>query len=183
MQERITMYKNNSNERMAYGLTNSSQKELDLWQPSRIWSLVPIITACKFWRSWTLLISAENAKRIINYSMYNLCILCTSIKWLHPSSHSSSQRCPSELAIKCGLPKKPIMQFYKYESQFVLENSTYKLHNDRSITDRTIHNNTEDIVIFNKTIKEGHLTHVAIPNSHNLHSTITEMLPKYRDLK
>jgi hypothetical protein len=34
-----------------------------------------------------------------------------------------------------------------------------------------------------KTIKKAYLIHVAIPNSHNLHSTITEKLQKYTDLK
>jgi hypothetical protein len=39
-----------------------------------------------------------------------------------------------------------------------------------------------DIVILDKTIKELYLTDTAIPNSHNLHSTITE-LQKYTALK
>ena len=75
------------------------------------------------------------------------------------------------------------MQFYKYEPQFILENSTYKLYNDRSITDWTIHNNRADIVILNKIIKEAHLIDVTIPNSHSLHSTINEKCLQYTDLK
>jgi hypothetical protein len=66
----------------------------------------------------------------------------------------------------------------------VLENSKYKLYNDRSIiTDQTIHNNRPGIVILDKTIKAAYLIDVTIPNSHNLHSTITEKLQKYTDLK
>jgi len=57
-------------------------------------------------------------------------------------------------------------------------------HNDRStVIDRTIHNNRPDIVILEKTIKEAYFIDVAILNSQNLHSTITEKLQKYTDLK
>jgi hypothetical protein len=53
-----------------------------------------------------------------------------------------------------------------------------ELH-DRSITtDRTVHNNKSHTVILDKTIKEAQLICVSIPNSHNLHSTITEKLHK-----
>jgi hypothetical protein len=80
-----------------------------------------------------------------------------------------------ELALKCGLSNGPPMPHYKHEPQSVLENSNCKLHYDRSIiTDRTIHNNIPVIVIVDKTIKEAHSTDAAIPNSHSLHSTITE---------
>ena len=37
--------------------------------------------------------------------------------------------------------------------------------------------------MFDKTIREAHLIYAAIHNSHNLHSTITERLQKYTDLK
>jgi hypothetical protein len=37
--------------------------------------------------------------------------------------------------------------------------------------------------VLDKTIKESYSVSVTIPNSHNLHSTITEKLQKYRDLK
>jgi hypothetical protein len=37
--------------------------------------------------------------------------------------------------------------------------------------------------MFDKTVKEVHLIRVAIPNNHNLHSTITEKLQKYTDMK
>jgi hypothetical protein len=54
-----------------------------------------------------------------------------------------------------------------------------------TITDRTPHNNRPNIlvVILNKTVKEVYVIDVAIPNSHNLHSTITERFHKYKDLK
>jgi hypothetical protein len=70
------------------------------------------------------------------------------------------------------------------ELQSVLEKSNYKLYYDRFIiTDISIHNNKTDKVILHKTIKEANLIDVAIANSHNLYSTITEKLQKYTDLK
>jgi hypothetical protein len=38
-------------------------------------------------------------------------------------------------------------------------------------------------VVLDKTIKEVHSIYVAIPSSHNLHTTITEKLWKYTDMK
>jgi hypothetical protein len=65
----------------------------------------------------------------------------------------------------------------------VVENCNCKLFCDRSIvTDRTIHNSIPNIVILDKAVKETKLIVAAIPNSHNLHSTITEKLQKYTDL-
>jgi hypothetical protein len=76
------------------------------------------------------------------------------------------------------------MPYYKYEPQSVLENPTYKLHFERSIiTDGTAHNSKSDTVILDKTIKEAYLIDVATPHRHNLHSTITEILQTYTDLK
>jgi len=51
------------------------------------------------------------------------------------------------------------------------------------IIDRTSHNSTPDRVVLDKPIKESYSVGVAIPDSHNLHNTITEKLQKYRDLK
>jgi hypothetical protein len=57
-------------------------------------------------------------------------------------------------------------------------------HYNRSImTDQTTCKNILDIVIPQKTIREAYLIDVATPNSHNLHSTITEKLQKYTDFK
>ena len=71
----------------------------------------------------------------------------------------------------------------KYDKQSMCENSSYKLYYDRSvITDWTIHNNRPDTAILT-TIQEAYLIGAAMPNSHNLHSTFTEKLKKYKDLK
>jgi len=78
------------------------------------------------------------------------------------------------------------MPYYKYvyEPQSVLENFSYKLYYNRTIiTDRTTHNSRQDTVILDKSIKEANLIDVAIPNSHNLHGTVTNKLRKYTDLK
>jgi hypothetical protein len=50
-------------------------------------------------------------------------------------------------------------------------------------TDRTVHNNTPDIVMLDKTIKEAYLIDIAICNRHSLYSPITEKFQKYTDLK
>jgi len=72
------------------------------------------------------------------------------------------------------------MPYYKYEPQSVAENSSYKPCRERSrITDRTIHNNKPDTVLLDDTIKEAYLIDLAIPDSHNLYSTITKRLQKY----
>ena len=61
-------------------------------------------------------------------------------------------------------------------------NNTY--YSDSSIaTDRNIHNNRPDMVMLDETTKEAYIIDVAIPNSHSLHSNITEKLQKYTDLK
>jgi len=58
------------------------------------------------------------------------------------------------------------------------------LYYDRSIiTDRNIYTYIPDITILRKIIKEAHLIDAAIPNSHKLHSTITEKLQIYTDFK
>jgi len=51
------------------------------------------------------------------------------------------------------------------------------------ITDRTSLNSRPDRVVLDKTIKEWYSVGAAIPDGHNLHSTITEKLHKYRYLK
>ena len=66
----------------------------------------------------------------------------------------------------------------------VVQNPSYNLQYARSIIiDRTLHNNRPDVVIFDKTIKETYLIDATILNSHNLHSTITENLQKYTEVK
>jgi len=67
--------------------------------------------------------------------------------------------------------------YHKHEQPSALENSNYQLYPDRSMTTvRTIHSSRPVIVILDKAIKEACLIDVAIPNSHNLHSPITEKL-------
>jgi hypothetical protein len=42
---------------------------------------------------------------------------------------------------------------------------------------------TTNQIMLKKTIKMTYLIDVAVPNSHDLHSTITEKLQKYTDIK
>jgi hypothetical protein len=70
------------------------------------------------------------------------------------------------------------MPYFKYEPQFVLENSICKLYCDRAITADSL-----DIVILDKTTEEAHTIDVAIRNSHNLHRNFTKKLLKCTDLK
>jgi hypothetical protein len=46
-----------------------------------------------------------------------------------------------------------------------------------------VHSCRPDIVMLDSTSKAAHSVDVAIPNSHSLHSAITEQLRKYADLK
>jgi hypothetical protein len=98
--------------------------------------------------------------------------------------HQAANIVHQKLVIKCGLSKVPPMPYYKYEPQSVLKNFSYKLYYNRTIiTNRTTHNSRQGAVILDKSIKEANLTDIAIPNSHNLHGTITKKLQKYTDLK
>ncbi|XP_072939818.1 uncharacterized protein [Epargyreus clarus] len=77
-----------------------------------------------------------------------------------------------------------IVPYHKYIPETVLENPSTKLYFDRGIfTDRTIHFNRPDITLINKTNKTGYLIDIAIPNTHNLQTTIAEKLSKYTELK
>jgi hypothetical protein len=49
------------------------------------------------------------------------------------------------------------------------------------MTDRTVHSNRPEIVMLDKTTKEAHPVDAANPDSHDLHSTITERLQQYTD--
>jgi len=71
----------------------------------------------------------------------------------------------------------------KYEPQYSLQNN-YKLYYGMClVTVRAVHNNSTDTVMLEKTTKHAHSLDVAIPNSHNLHSAITERLQMCTDLK
>lgn len=73
--------------------------------------------------------------------------------------------------------------YYKYKPSTVLENTNYKLYWDRTIlTDKTIHYNRPDITVFDKQNRTAYIIDIAVPNTHNIQSTITEKLTKYQDL-
>ncbi|KAG7301002.1 hypothetical protein JYU34_015366 [Plutella xylostella] len=89
-----------------------------------------------------------------------------------------------KLAIKYNLLPQPPVPYYKYAPEVVLENNTHKLYFDRAIlTDRTTHFNRPDITIIHKQLKTAQIIDIAIPNTHNLQSTISEKLAKYTDLR
>jgi hypothetical protein len=77
------------------------------------------------------------------------------------------------------------MLYCKSEPQSDVDSTqTHKLYYSRSIiTDRTAHNKNPDTVMLDKTTKESYLTDVALSNSYNLRSTISERLQKYTHLK
>jgi hypothetical protein len=88
------------------------------------------------------------------------------------------------LAVRCGLSKGLPMQYYPYEPQCVLGNSSYKLYYDRSVVaDLVIYYSRPGIVMLDKTTKEVYIIGVAIPDSYSLHSIITKKLQNYTDLK
>jgi hypothetical protein len=60
-----------------------------------------------------LLISAENAKETIQHIACACYALAQSDYTHHHIQVANTVH--QELAIKCGLPKEPLMQFYKYE--------------------------------------------------------------------
>lgn len=76
-----------------------------------------------------------------------------------------------------------MVPYYKYKPETILENRNYKIYWDRTIvTDKTIHFNRPDITVHDKINKTVYLIDIAIPNSHNIQSTISEKLSKYQDL-
>jgi hypothetical protein len=87
-----------------------------------------------------------------------------------------------ELAIKCGLSKRRLMTYYKYEPHSMLENSNYQLYYDKSNKNWTIYKNRPDIVLLDKTIKEAFLTDLAISKS-QLSQHYHQEAPEIYDLK
>lgn len=76
-----------------------------------------------------------------------------------------------------------MIPYYKYKPETILENRNHKIYWDRTIiTDKTIHYNRPDITLHDKTNKTVYLIDIAIPNSHNIQTTISEKLSKYQDL-
>ena len=78
---------------------------------------------------------------------------------------------------------KEKVPYYKYIPSTIHENNNYKLYWDRTIiTDRTIHFNRPDITFHDKNNQTVYLIDIAIPNTHNMISTISDKLAKYQDL-
>jgi hypothetical protein len=73
--------------------------------------------------------------------------------------------------------------FYTYTPANVLENDNFKLYWNRGIlTYKTITFNRPDITFMNKKTKNTFLIDIAVPNTHNLAKTITEIQNKYQEL-
>ncbi|CAK1584730.1 unnamed protein product [Parnassius mnemosyne] len=86
------------------------------------------------------------------------------------------------LALKFKFIQK-ITPYYKYKPDIILENNNHRIYWDRTIiTDKTIHFNRPDITMYDKNNKTTYLIDIAIPNTHNIQSTIAEKLTKYQDL-
>ncbi|KAI5753628.1 hypothetical protein M8J77_001970 [Diaphorina citri] len=74
--------------------------------------------------------------------------------------------------------------YYKYEPPPVIETAKYTVYYDRTImTDKTIPNNRPDIVVHDKERRMALLVDIAIPNTHNMESTVVEKKRKYQELR
>ncbi|KAL0812006.1 hypothetical protein ABMA28_009402 [Loxostege sticticalis] len=102
-------------------------------------------------------------------------------------THRHNQICNiihQKIALKHKLIAENPPPYYQYTPKPVLESSSHKLYYDRAIlTDRTVHNNRPDITLIDKPNKTVHIIDIAVPNTHNLHKTITEKIHKYTELK
>ncbi|KAL0822073.1 hypothetical protein ABMA28_005438 [Loxostege sticticalis] len=102
-------------------------------------------------------------------------------------THRHNQICNiihQKLAFKYQLLTGKPLPYYQYTPKPVLESSSHKMYFDRAIlTDRTVHNNRPDITLIDKQNKQVYIIDVAVPNTHNLHKTITEKIHKYTELK
>ena len=80
---------------------------------------------------------------------------CATSRQLHHHGQVASIL-HQEVAVRGGLSNGPQVPYYKYEPQSVVQNFSYKLYYDRSITaDLTIHNDRQDIVMIDKIIREA----------------------------
>ena len=71
------------------------------------------------------------------------------------ATRNNNQLVNQELADKCLLSEGPPVLCYKYEPQSVSEKCRYKPYYDRPmITDRTIDNNRQDVVVFEKKTRQ-----------------------------
>lgn len=86
------------------------------------------------------------------------------------------------LAHKYGFITQKV-PYYKYQPETILESQNHKIYWDRTIiTDKTIHYNRPDITLLDKINKTVYLIDIAVCNTHNLQTTHSEKLTKYRDL-
>jgi hypothetical protein len=66
-----------------------------------------------------------------------------------------------------------LVPYYKYSPETILEDTNVRLYFDRAIlTDRTIHYNRPDITLLDRLNSKALIIDIAIPNSHNLQTTI-----------
>ncbi|KAL0882135.1 hypothetical protein ABMA27_000695 [Loxostege sticticalis] len=92
-------------------------------------------------------------------------------------THRHNQICNiihQKLAFKYQLLTGKPLPYYQYTPKPVLESSSHKI---------TVHNNRPDITLIDKQNKLVYMIDVAVPNTHNLHKTITEKIHKYTELK
>lgn len=87
-----------------------------------------------------------------------------------------------KLAKKVGLVKD-VVPYYKYEPATVLANKEHKIYWNRTIyTDKTVKSNRPDIVFINLKEKTAFFIDIAVPNSHNVDSTVARKITRYADL-
>jgi hypothetical protein len=73
--------------------------------------------------------------------------------------------------------------YYKYEPQPVLANKSTKVYWNRPvITDQTFLANRPDIIIIDKINKTAKLIDLAHPNDHNLNTSFSNKITKYKEL-
>lgn len=87
-----------------------------------------------------------------------------------------------QLSVRCELIDE-VLPYYKYKPEPVLGSVNYKIYYDRSvITDRTICHNRPDILLHDKKESIVYLIDIAVPNTHNMQTTINEKVRKYTEL-
>lgn len=111
------------------------------------------------------------------------CSLLSQNDYLHRHNQVAAvihQEICNRLGVLHQSPRTP---YYKYEPPPVIETLAHTIYYDRSIiTDRCVPYNRPDIVIRDKRTKEALIIDVAVPNTHNLLTTIAEKKRKYTEL-
>ena len=72
--------------------------------------------------------------------------------------------------------------YYTYTPASVLENENFKLYWSRSVLKDKTNFNQPDITFMNKVTKNTFLLDIAVPNTHNFATTITDEQNKYQEL-